>query len=293
MKNNFNFLCTGGDWMIRAPTEMTEYKQWVLWRRVEVNGRTAKMPISPWSGKAAACDKPQTWSTFQHACVARKRFGSDGIGFVFTEADPFCGIDLDKCREKNGRISEESLRLIRHMSSYAEISPSGDGIHIIIRAQLGTAGRRTAGVEVYAAGRYFTMTGRHFAGTPDRIEQRQQELDALLQERFPSESEPTQSKTTPRLGLSDSTLIEKALGAKSGPRFRKLWYGDTSDYGGDHSRADAALCRMLSFWTGGDPERIDRLLRLSGLMRGKWDRRTGRETYGARTIRISSRLEAH
>lgn len=279
--------------MIRVPIEMTEYKQWVLWRRVEVNGRTAKMPISPWSGKAAACDKPQTWSTFQHACVARKRFGSDGIGFVFTEADPFCGIDLDKCREKNGRISEESLRLIRHMSSYAEISPSGDGIHIIIRAQLGTAGRRTAGVEVYAAGRYFTMTGRHFAGTPDRIEQRQQELDALLQERFPSESEPTQSKTTPRLGLSDSTLIEKALGAKSGPRLRKLWYGDTSDYGGDHSRADAALCRMLSFWTGGDPERIDRLLRLSGLMRGKWDRRTGRETYGARTIRISSRLEAH
>jgi putative DNA primase/helicase len=288
-ENNFSFLHTGGDCMIQVPTEMIEYKQWVLWRRVEVYGRTAKLPISAWSGKAAACDKPQTWTTFQHARVACKQFNSDGIGFVFTDADPFCGIDLDKCRKKNGWMSEEAFRLIRHMSSYAEISPSGNGIHIIIRAQLGTAGRRTAGVEVYAAGRYFTMTGRHLDGTPDRIEQRQRELDDLLQERFPSESEASRSKTTPRLGLSDSALIDKALSAKSGARFRRLWYGDTSDYDGDHSRADAALCRMLSFWTGGDPERIDRLFRLSGLMRGKWDRRTGRETYGARTIRIISR----
>jgi primase-polymerase (primpol)-like protein len=269
---------------------MTEYTQWVLWRRVEVNGRTSKIPISPWSGKAAACDKPQTWSTFQHACVARKRFRSDGIGFVFTKADPFCGIDLDKCREKNGRISEECLRLIRHMSSYAEVSPSGDGIHILIRAQLGTAGRRTTGVEVYAAGRYFTMTGKHLNGTPDRIEQRQQELDKLLKERFASEPDTAEPSTPPCHDLSDIALIEKALNAKSGPRFRKLWYGDTSEYDGDHSRADAALCRMLSFWTGGDHERVDRLFRMSGLMRAKWDRRTGKETYGARTIRISSRL---
>jgi hypothetical protein len=45
------------------------------------------------------------------------------------------------------------------------------------------------------------MTGKHFAGTPEHIEERQHELDALLQQRFPSESEPTQSKTTPRLGF--------------------------------------------------------------------------------------------
>jgi len=42
----------------------------------------------------------------------------------------------------------------------------------------------------------------------------------------------------------------------------------------DHSRADLALCGMLAFWCGGDPERIDRLFRRSDLMREKWDRRT-------------------
>jgi primase-polymerase (primpol)-like protein len=275
--------------MIPVPQEMTEYKQWVLWCRMEVNGRMAKMPISPWSGKAAACDKPQTWTTFPHVCFALKRFRADGIGFVFTGSDPFCGIDVDKCRDRNGRISDESLKLIRQIDSYAEISPSGDGVHIILKANLNSPGRRTANLEVYASGRYFTITGKHLAGTPDRIEERQRELDILLKERFPSEPQPAIPIGRPCHDLSDTALIEKALSAKSGSLFRKLWSGDTSDYDGDHSRADAALCRMLSFWTGGDGERVDRLFRMSGLMRSKWDRRTGQESYGARTVRISSR----
>ena len=82
------------------PSELLEYKQWILWRRTEVNGRIAKLPISPWSGKLAACDKPQTWSTYRHVCYAGRKFRSDGIGFVFTSSDPFCGIDLDQCRTR-------------------------------------------------------------------------------------------------------------------------------------------------------------------------------------------------
>jgi primase-polymerase (primpol)-like protein len=35
------------------PSELLDYKQWVLWRRTEINGRIAKLPISPWSGKVA------------------------------------------------------------------------------------------------------------------------------------------------------------------------------------------------------------------------------------------------
>jgi primase-polymerase (primpol)-like protein len=274
--------------MIRVPAELADYKQWVLWRRMEVNGRTAKMPISPWSGKAAACDKPETWTTFRHACMALRRYAAEGIGFVFTTADPFCGIDVDNCRAKNGRIKDEGLKLIHQMGSYAEISPSGDGVHIIIKAKLGSSGRRTAGLEVYASGRYFTMTGKHLDGTPERIEERQEQLDKLLKERFPFEHDTPERSITPPRGLPDAALIERAFHAKSGVRFRKLWSGDTSDYDGDHSRADAALCRMLAFWTGGDPERIDQLFRKSGLMREKWDRRAGQETYGARTIRVSS-----
>lgn len=52
-----------------------------------------------------------------------------------------------------------------------------------------------------------------------------------------------------------------------------------SDSGDDFNRssADAALLAHLTFWTGNDPARIDRLFRRSGLMRDKWNRESYRE----------------
>ena len=145
------------------PSELLEYKQWVLWRRTEVNGRIAKLPISPWSGKVASCDKPQTWSTYRHVCYARRKFRSDGIGFVFTISDPFCGIDLDQCRSLNGKIEPEAQALIERLASYTELSPSGTGIHVLVKARLSGPGRRTGKVEIYDSGRYFTVTGQQVA----------------------------------------------------------------------------------------------------------------------------------
>ncbi|MDQ2843880.1 MAG: hypothetical protein M3Y72_23155 [Acidobacteriota bacterium] len=274
--------------MIPVPDELTEYKQWVVWRRVHSNGRTAKMPISAWSGKAASCDKPETWASFKHACFALRRHKADGIGFVFTEADPFCGIDLDKCRGKDGRIEENSLEIVETLNSYTEVSPSGDGLHIVIKGLLAGSGRRAKALEIYYSGRYFTITGKHLGGTPGVVEERQSELDALLRTRFSAEPEPTRPANKKPNIAADNDLLARAMEARSGARFMKLWSGDISDYGGDHSRADAALCRMLAFWTGGDGERVDRLFRMSGLMRDKWDRKTGGDTYGMRTIGLSS-----
>lgn len=80
--------------------------------------------------------------------------------------------------------------------------------------------------------------------------------------------------------LDDRELLEKAFAAKNGTKFSRLWAGDTSDYEGDDSAADQALCNMLAFWTGRDPGRMDRLFRASGLYREKWDR----DDYRAVTI---------
>ena len=275
--------------MIRAPAELTGYKQWVLWKRVEVNGRTAKVPISAWSGKTAGCDKPETWTSFRHVCYALRKYKADGIGFVFTANDPFCGIDLDKCQDANGGLNPRALKTVQRLNSYTELSPSGGGLHVIVKAAITGSGRRNAAIEVYSAGRYFTITGKRLPSTPKEVEPRQAELDALMSELFAkADQNECQSKVAaPFKSRSDADLIGRALKARSGTRFRKLWAGDTSDYDGDHSRADAALCRMLSYWTGGNPEQIDRLFRMSGLMRDKWNRKTGDETYGARTIHLS------
>lgn len=145
--------------MMALPSELLEYKQWLLWRRVEVEGRIAKQPISPWSGKAAASDKPQTWSTYHHVCYARRKFRSDGIGFVFTNGDPFCGIDLDHCRSLDGSVTVEAQAVIDQLASYTELSPSGTGVHILVKAKLPGPGRRSGTLEIYDSGRYFTITG--------------------------------------------------------------------------------------------------------------------------------------
>jgi putative DNA primase/helicase len=77
-------------------------------------------------------------------------------------------------------------------------------------------------------------------------------------------------------------LIEKALNARNGGKFARLWSGDIRGYS-SHSEPDAALCELLAFWTQ-DPAQIDRLFRRSALMRDKWDEQRGEYSYGARTI---------
>lgn len=275
--------------MIRVPSELLEYKQWVLWRKAEVNGRATKIPMSPWSGKPAACDKPQTWSTYKHVRFALRRFRCEGIGFVFTKGDPFCGIDLDKCRTVNGSIAPDALDFIKRVASYTELSPSGTGVHVLIKGKLSGSGRRRDKIELYDTGRYFTVTGKHLAGTPFAIEDRQTALEHLEAELFSAEVRitrpPVSFGSLPH--SSDEELIRRAMTARNGDRFLRLWSGDMSDYGNDHSRADLALCRILAFWCGGDGKRVDLLFRGSGLMREKWDRKTGDATYGLQTIRAA------
>jgi putative DNA primase/helicase len=277
---------------MRIPDELTKYKQWILWRRTEVNGRISKIPISPWTGKAASSTNPGTWGSYRHVRWARRRYQCDGVGFVFTVADPFCGIDLDQCCSSDGTIAPEAMNWIKRFNSYTEFSPSGAGIHILINAKLTTKGRRRGKVEVYDCGRYFTVTGDHVPHTPFVISSGQPPLDRLISSLFTVPAPVTASEhLVDGLSLSDDRLIERAANALNGERFKRLWRGEISDYENDHSRADLALCRILAFWCGRDPERIDGLFRRSGLMRPKWNRRTGETTYGSLTVNAAFRSD--
>jgi putative DNA primase/helicase len=157
-------------------------------------------------------------------------------------------------------------------------------VHILIKAKLPGKGRRTGKLEMYDSGRYFTITGKHLSGTPLAIQSRQSVLDELTAKFFSSEATVSKATLTAPGRLSDDDIIERAKNARNGDRFRRLWAGDASDYENDHSRADLALCRTLAFWCGSDVARIDRLFRRSGLMREKWDRRTGDSAYGVLTL---------
>ena len=190
-----------------------------------------------------------------------------------------------KRQDNDGTIAPAALDWIKRFGSYAEISPSGTGVHVLIKAKLSGSGRRTGKVEMYDSGRYFTITGTRVPETPLAILNRQDVLDQFSAETLAiAPSMPSVIYITDQVALSDDELIERAANARNGDRFKRLWAGEISDYENDHSRADLALCGMLAFWCGGDTERIDRLFRRSGLMREKWDRRTGESAYGFLTI---------
>lgn len=95
------------------PPELRDRPQWVCWQLAERGGKKTKVPIDPATGGNAA-DNPATWGTFNAAlsrCQRGKRLA--GVGFMFTEADPFCGIDLDHVRDPaTGQTTAQAAAII-------------------------------------------------------------------------------------------------------------------------------------------------------------------------------------
>jgi putative DNA primase/helicase len=145
------------------PEQLTERPQWVCWRFEEREGEQTKVPYTPGTLRRASSTDLMTWRTFSEALEAYEHSEppNDGVGYVFCSADPFVGIDLDDCRDpESGEISAWAQKIIdRVQEGYVEISPSGSGIHIIIRGSVRDGGMRKGKVEMYARGRFFTITG--------------------------------------------------------------------------------------------------------------------------------------
>src|SRR5919202_2379464 len=101
--------------------------QWVNWRFELRNGRLKKVPYTPGTRCKASCTDLLTWRSFEDAMGSLEDF--DGVGFVLCSADPFVGIDFDKCRNpETGEVDGWVLGYIeRFAEKYVELSPSGTG----------------------------------------------------------------------------------------------------------------------------------------------------------------------
>ncbi|HEX6827104.1 MAG TPA: VapE domain-containing protein [Nitrospiraceae bacterium] len=290
------------------PDVLKAYRQWVLWRGVEKitekgTIKLDKVPINAQTLQQASTTDPSTWHTFD-ACVAAletaleewehdapQRYRGGGIGFVFTAEDPFVGIDLDHCFDPTtGTIATWAQGYVTQLNSYTEITPSGTGLHTLVEGTLPSQGRKKGPIEMYDAGRFFTVTGWILQGYTLTIEPRQDALSAMHAQVFDTPSSGPgadrrthtgrQSSLSP--GMTDTDILTRVSQAKHGEKFAALHTGDISAYPSP-SEADFAYCVRLAFWTQ-DPDQIDRLYRDSQLMRKKWDSKRGDSTYGAWTI---------
>jgi putative DNA primase/helicase len=137
------------------PEELKARPQWVVWKAV--GEKPDKVPFCARTGRKASSTDLMSWSTFEEALEAYEDGEYAGLGFVFSSADPYTGIDLDNCVNENGEIALWALEIVRHIDSYTELSATGGGLHIIVRGDL--PNRRKGDVEVYSSKRFFTMTG--------------------------------------------------------------------------------------------------------------------------------------
>ncbi len=279
------------------PNALKELPQWVVWKLQTRPGETkpTKVPYCAATGEKASSTDAATWTTFGAALGRYERGGYSGIGFVFSPDDPYAGIDLDGCRDpQTGEIAPWAQKIIDRLNTYGETSPSGTGIKLIVAAthpgygfkkDLGKTHGEGCAVEMYDAGRYFTITGATIPGAPLQLAERAGEFNAVHHDIFGDK--PAPPKAAPRSVraalTADSELLDKARAAGSG-KFSALYDGDWQSFYGSQNSADLALCGMLAFWTGGDQGRMDSLFRGSGLMRDKWDERRGTLTYGQKTL---------
>ena len=277
-----------------AITELSHRDQWIVWKYLPPlpgSDKPRKVPFCPATGKPASTTDPATWGTFDAALSVVAAY--EGTGFVFSADDPYVGIDLDNCVDADGQVADWAAAIVLALDSYTERSPSGTGLHVIVRGKLPPSGRRSGPVEMYEQGRYFTITANAVADLPEAICDRGAALRELHRQVFGDLDAVIAPRTTVNrrtVEPGDEDLIERMLRSQHGPAIRALWDGDTSAYDGDDSRADLALVSHLTFWTGGDQARVDRLFRQSGLYRAKWDERRGAQSYGARTLGTTGTL---
>ncbi len=275
----------------KVPQELRDRTQWVVWRAAQRSGRLTKIPYDPRSGRMARTDTPGTWADLSTALDALRLGTRDGVGFVFTEGDPYTGIDLDNAIDEHGEAKPwaRSFLDLLPRGAYVETSPSGRGLHAIVRAcKPGTRCKKAFGdgaIEIYDQGRYFTMTGQRLGPQNAEVPNGQEGMMAIYARLFEERHAP-QQRGTPST-MPDRELLDRAFASRNGARIRALWDGNHRAYG-SQSEADLSLCSHLWFWSGGDTARVDSLFRQSGLMRPKWNRADYREATIAKAASGSS-----
>ncbi|MBV9689194.1 MAG: hypothetical protein JO202_05715 [Ktedonobacteraceae bacterium] len=144
-----------------------------------------------------------------------------------------------------------------------------------------------------------TITGHHIHGSRGFLQADQNRLAAVYNEVF-AYADPIRDTGVgvgggePRFYtyVSDQRALERAYRANYAEKFRRFYEGDQSLWEGEgaqyasQSNADFVLALYLMRVTNNNAVQVDRLFRMSGLMRSKWDRKVNKnETYGQRTIK--------
>jgi primase-polymerase (primpol)-like protein len=270
------------------PAPLRGRDQWAAFRYGFRDGSWTKIPKQP-NGKNAKSNDPSTWSSFRDALDAFEADPTlDGIGYIFAEDDPYCGVDIDKVKNDQERLAW-ALGIVRRFGTYAEWSVSGNGLHLIGEGRMPDAGPdpqkgrndQTKGLEAYSRRRFFTFTGKVVEGATTAVVDTQEALDWLLANEFKpvgdgrAEVKLERSAAATPIGDRDQRARERMYAAKRGSEIQMLANGGSvkskPEGGADVSGDDQSYANALAFWFDKDPTRIASEMWRSNRVRDKWN----------------------
>ena len=271
-----------------VPQELKNLKHWCCFKLQKRGEKLTKIPIDAYTGNPGKSNDETTWSDFDTALNAINKFRCNGIVFYFKE--PYFGIDLDDVptdikRYKNNDHEDNIVsEFIEMMGSYAEISPSGNGIHIIAKGILPEGGRRKGKVEMYSEGRFFTISDHIIGNYTTVTDDSDYGNINFLHNKYIGGSDIT-IKNTPNDNKTGSDLTEEeivriASNSKKGMRFSLFLNGGWEQFYQSPSEARMAFVNDLAFWTNRDYSKMDSIFRSSSVYDQKWDEKRGGSTYG-------------
>ena len=211
---------------IDCPPDLRELPAWLIWRfepHDNPGGKPRKVPYYTAGGKrlgehGAPEDKRQL-TNFDAARAAAARIGFDGVGFATLAQFNIVALDFDNC-VTDGKILPEVVELLG--TSYAELSPSGNGVRLFYKGQLGNRKSNKGwpyGMETFSTKGFVTFTGNvlplcEFIGNAHTVAEVDEPVMNLFNKRFVREIERQQSIVggQDRVGLSESEL-QRALDA--------------------------------------------------------------------------------
>ncbi len=261
--------------LLQFPEELKSQPRWVVWKFVKRGDKTTKLPYQP-SGKPAESNNPATWVDFGAAIAASEvKSKVEGVGCMISE--PYVAIDFDHVRDpKTGEVERWAWDAIVYLNSYTELSPSGTGFHVWCYGRVAGAGKRKGRCELYASGRYFTVTALRETSLPATINPLPSDFYTRIEILDPQYK--SANNKVPDSGIKNERVT-------SAQRIYHLERGDWASAGyPSQSEADCAYCVHLAGIFNGDQTKIDAAFRASKLFREKWDVVHGPDTYGNMTI---------
>ena len=243
------------------PSEVLALSRWLPWIPLpRPGGGMGKVPSLPRRGRLAAVDWRHEGLPWPEALRLAREHRAAGVGVVLQPGDDLTVLDID------GPLDPARLAVLQRLAGYAEVSPSGAGVHLWLAGGLPSS-RRRRGAELLAGG-FVTVTAAPLPGRGRGLGQLAQALEAYgfgpPGERQRAPDRASVARTSP-----DEEVLAALYTARNGGRARRLLDGDWGDYP-SASEADFAAVRLIRFHTG-DAEQIGRLLRASGLNRPKFD----------------------